>query len=595
MAGPLGGKGNIDGPVGRFQDPRTLAITPTGVLHVYDYGAVRTVTPLLGTDSQVATLAQPYNLSGGTVFDAAGNRFTANMTSITRTSPDGTTTTFAGNHETGNVDGAATVARLGSVRGLAIDAGGNIYANDIVNNAVRKITPAGMVSTFASLPGPATAIAVDAAGNVYAALGTAVHRFAPSGAGTVLLAADDSTPGHLAGIAAMAVGKDGNVYVAEDHGCSVRKITPAGVMTTFAGKSEEWGSTDGVGEQARFCQYFANGLHGLVADSAGNLYVSDTSNGTVRKITPGGEVSTIAGRAAVAGHVDGSGGAVRFGSQNGFQLSADAQGNVYVGESVRIRKVSANGQSSTLNLPATGATGKPVFYAPGQLASGGRAVAFSDGVLSRVDANGTFSFLAGQAGVLANADGTGAQATLRTVSRMTMDGQGNVFLVDSVPVQSGVMWFLKPVYRKVTEGGTVSTLVEPEQLAATHWIASHDGGQVVVSNNKKPYEVTRIAPDGSRTVLPVSETEHVWATAVAVDRQNNVYVAEFGLVGQKESSRIRKITPAGVNSIVAGQAGMRGVRPGALPASLGVVEALEVGADGMLYLISENSLLRIVP
>jgi hypothetical protein len=178
---------------------------------------------------------------------------------------------------------------------------------------------------------------------------------------------------------------------------------------------------------------------------------------------------------------------------------------------------------------------------------------------------------------------------------MTMDGPGNLFLVDSVPVQSGTMWFLKPVYRKITESGVVSTLAEPEQLEATHWIAAHDGGQVVVNNNKQPYVVTRIAPDGSKTVLPVSETERIWATAVAVDRQNNVYVAEFGLLGQRESSRIRKITPAGVNTSVAGQAGMRGVQPGALPASLGVVEALEVGADGMLYLISENSLLQIVP
>ena len=81
----------------------------------------------------------------------------------------------------------------------------------------------------------------------------------------------------------------------------------------------------------------------------------------------------------------------------------------------------------------------------------------------------------------------------------------------------------------------------------------------------------------------------------AVDRQNNVYVAEFVRTGQADGIRIRKITPAGANSIVAGQAGLRGIRIGALPASLNHVEALTVGADGTLYLISENSLLRIVP
>lgn len=593
VAGPLGGQGNVDGAVGRFMDPRALAVTPTGVLHVSDFPSVRTVTQLAGGESQVGTLGQAYSMENGVVFDAAGNRYTADLTKILRTAPGGTTTTFAGSDQSGSADATGAAARFSVVRGLAIDASGNLYASDIVNHSLRKITPAGVVTTLASLPGAADAIAADATGNVYAAFDNEIHRYDPSGARTVVLAADSTTPGRLAGVGGMVVGKDGNIYLAEGHGCAIRKLSPAGVLSNFVGKSAEWGSADGVGEQARFCEYFANGLRGLVTDAAGNLYVSDRSNATIRKITLDGTVTTIAGRARVSGHVDGTGSAVRFDSEGSiFQLAADAQGSTYVREPLRIRKVLANGQSSTLGLPTTGTTGKPVVYAPGQLASGGRAIAFSDGVLSRVDANGNSSFLAGQPGVLGNADGTGAQATFRSADRIVVDGLGNTFLVDSVQVLQGTMWFPKSVYRKVSESGVVSTLPD---LELGHWAALPDGGLVVVRDKEQHYDIERVAPDGSKSMLPVArEGDLTRASAVAVDRQNNIYVAEFVRIGQADGIRIRRITPAGVNSIVAGQAGSRGIRTGALPASLNHVEALTVGADGALYLISENSLLRIV-
>lgn len=591
----MGGKGNIDGAVGRFTQPTTIAIAPNGVLYVTDYSVVRSVTQVAGGDARVATLDQLSTLGAGTVFDAAGNRYTAVLSAITRTTPAGTTTTFAGAPEqSGHADGTGGDARFGVLSDLAIDASGNLFATDSINASVRRITPAGVVSTYATLPEPARRIALDVAGNVYVAIRNAIHRYPPSGAGTVLLAESDA-PGRLAGVAGMVVDKDGNVFVAEEYGCSVRKLTPTGVITTFAGKTDEWGSADGVGEQARFCEYFANGLRGLVADAAANLYTLDPSNATVRKITPGGTVSTIAGRASLSGHADGSGNAVRFGTFSRYQLTADAQGTVYVGEGPRIRKVSANGQVSTLSLPATGATGKPVSYAPGQLGAGGRAIAFSDGVLSRVDQNGGFSFLAGQPGVFGNTDGTGAQATLRTAEQTAFDGQGNMFFVDSVPVMQGMTWFVKPVYRKVTDSGVVTTLAD--QTAITHWTAAHDGSVVAaVNKGALSYEVTRTAPDGSKSVLLSvgGETERGWVSAVAVDRQNNVYVAEYVHIGLTEGSRIRKIAASGMVTIIAGQAGMRGVRPGALPATLGIVDAMTVGADGVLYLMSENSLLRIV-
>ena len=139
----------------------------------------------------------------------------------------------------------------------------------------------------------------------------------------------------------IAVAKDGAMYIS-DAGESnrIRKITPEGVVSTFAGGNE--GFADGVGSAASF-----NTPSGLAIDSNGNLYVADTANNRIRKITPAGEVSTIAGD-GTAGYLDGSAAQARFNGPIG--VAVDSRGNVFVADTYndRIRLISPDGNVSTL-------------------------------------------------------------------------------------------------------------------------------------------------------------------------------------------------------------------------------------------------------
>lgn len=193
--------------------------------------------------------------------DAAGNVYVADSFNerIREITPVGVTTTFAGDGNAGLTNGAATVARFYGPQGIAHDAQGNFYVADIGNSVIRKITAAGVVSTFA---GNGTAGYVDGAANV----------------------AEFNNP------QSVAVDASGNVYVADRNNNRIRKITPAGVVSTFAGTGYA-GDTDGVGTTvASF-----NAPKAVAVDASGNVYVADPVNYAIRKITSAGVVSTFAG------------------------------------------------------------------------------------------------------------------------------------------------------------------------------------------------------------------------------------------------------------------------------------------------------------
>ena len=283
-----------------------------------------------GTGS-AARFIEPY----GVAVDSAGNVFvtdSANFT-IRKVTPAGVVTTLAGSAgSSGSADGTGSAARFGGIpgygegpNGVAVDNAGNVFVADGGNNTIRKVTPAGVVTTLAGLAGSSGS--ADGAGST-------ARFYGPTG---------------------VAVDSAGNVFVADVGNDTIRRVTPAGVVTTLAGLAGSSGSADATGSAARF-----NAPSGVAVDSAGNVFVADAGNGTIQEVTPAGVVTTLAGRAGYAGTDDGTGSAARFGwyhnTVHGYYIAGptgvavDGAGNVFVvdTDNCTIRKVTPAGVVTTL-------------------------------------------------------------------------------------------------------------------------------------------------------------------------------------------------------------------------------------------------------
>ena len=283
--------------------------------------------------------------------------------------------TLAGSGEQGSADGPGAAAKFDRPHGVALDSAGNVYVVDMDNNRIRKISLQGAVTTFAGstagyADGTGTAaqflepsgVAVDGAGNVYVTdNGNAcIRKITPAGVVTTLAGSPPRGYANGTGAAAKffwpndaAVDGAGSVYVADSGNNRIRKISPEGAVTTFAGSA--WGNADGAGTAAQFA-----GPQDVAIDSAGNLYVADPDNHRIRKITPEGVVSTLAGGGDTGrdkgGYADGTGTEARFNFPRG--VAVDGAGNVYVADTRnhRIRTISPEGVVTTL-----AGSGKPGF------------------------------------------------------------------------------------------------------------------------------------------------------------------------------------------------------------------------------------------
>ncbi len=276
----------------------------------------------------VARFNQPTGLSS-TADGILGVSDTANAT-IRVIQPDGTVTTLAGSPTVrGNVDATGSAATFSMPIGIARDTAGTLYVADSTNHTIRKVTSAGVVTTVAGSAGIAG----------YADGTTSAARFNnPTG---------------------IALDSSGNIYVADTTNNLLRKITPAGVVTTVAGVVGVVGSSDGVGSNALF-----NTPGGLAVDGSGNVYLADTGNSSIRKVTPAGLVTTLAGLPGVAGFKDGTGSDAWFNQPKA--LTVDGTGNVFVADTgnASIRLITPAGVVTTLPLVAATTTSSTTSTIP---------------------------------------------------------------------------------------------------------------------------------------------------------------------------------------------------------------------------------------
>ncbi|HTX64720.1 MAG TPA: immunoglobulin domain-containing protein [Opitutaceae bacterium] len=332
------------------------------------------------------------------------------------------------------------------------------------------------------------------------------------------------TAAQFSGPADVAVDSSGNVYVADTNNDTIRKVTPAGVVTTVAGTAGSAGSADGTGAAARF-----NRPAGVAVDSAGNLYVADTNNNTVRKITPAGVVTTLAGQAGASGSADGTGSAARFKGPSG--LAVDTSNNLWVADTLNhtLRKVTSvtgvvtTGAGTAGVAGAVDGTGAAArFFGPQGLAadaSGNLFVADTNNHTIRqvVLATGAVTTLAGAAGVAGSADGANSAARFFYPSGVTVDGAGNLYVADTD----------NDLVREIATAGGVSTLAGQAGAAGTadgfgsaarfnfpSGIAADNSGNIYVADtNNQTIRVGYFPAPPAITTQPLSQSAAMGSSA----------------------------------------------------------------------------------
>jgi sugar lactone lactonase YvrE len=538
---------------------------------------------------------------------------------------------LAGASPAGYVDGTGGEARFNVPNGIAVDASGTLYVADSQNCRVRKVTAAGVVTTFAGafssdgdnpcgngdgpiataqVSGPSS-VAVDSAGTVYVAdtFNNTIRKISGGVVSTLaglagVSGANDGTGSNAlfnqpSGI---AVDSLGTVYVADTNNHTIRAITPGGTVTTIAGLAATFGSADGTGSAARF-----NRPQGVAVDSAGNLYVADGNNHTIRKISAGAVVTTLAGLAGSAGSTNGTGSAARFAGPAG--LAVDAAGTVYVADTNnhRIRQVTALGVVTTLagggfpgGFDGTGTSAR--FNTPQDIAIDSAGVlyvadTFSD-TIRKIAPGGVVTTLAGFYGSVGAVDGAGSNARFSFPAAVAADASGNIYVADRT----------NQTIRKVTRSGTVTTLAglatmigntdgtgSAARFSAPQGVAVDAAGTLYVADTNN-HTIRTITPEGVVSTLAGSpgssgSLDGVGSAArftgprgVAVDSTGVVYVADTN------NHTIRKITAGGVVTTLAGLAGSQGNTDGTGNAArFNAPSGLVVDGAGNLYVADGNN------
>ncbi|MFC5458948.1 hypothetical protein [Massilia niabensis] len=398
----------------------------------------------------------------------------------------------------------------------------------------------------------------------------------------------------------------GNLYVLDGGPHAILKIAPSGAVTTLAGGSGKPGLVDGQGAAARFRFGFASDV---LVDPQGNLFVSDDCNGAIRKVTPGGLVTTLAGNgSAVCNNVapatpsisaDGTGNAARF--ERPQRMVFDGQGGVFVLDAAArasVRRVTAAGVVTTTTYATpSGLTAPPSFYG---IARGNDGTLYFSDFESRIwkDVGGTLVLHAGGASGVP-LDGTGAQARFGALTDMVVGTDGNLYVGDASMV------------RRVTPAGVVTTLAGSMTRGFADGVGTaarfssvrsigFDGTNVIVLDNDQG-ALRRVSMDGTVSTLSATPAlrGHVdgvgaaarfnWSSSLSADADGSLYVAD------SIAHVVRKTTPDGNVTTIAGRAGIAGVTDSAAGVPL-FNEPLSVaaGRDGSIWVAQTVGLRRIL-
>lgn len=610
------GSADATGTAASFYSPNGVATDASGNLYIVDQSnhKIRKITPagvvttFAGNGTQGSTnatgTAASFNNPFGVATDASGNVYVADRFNhkIRKISPAGVVTTLAGSGTAGSINATGTAASFNNPIGVATDASGNVYVADAANNKIRKITPAGVVTTFA---GSGTVGSTDATGN-------AASFNSPHGVST------DAS---------------GNVYVTDNQNNKIRKVSPAGVVTTFAGSGTA-GSTDATGTSASFY-----GPIGVAIDISGNVYVVEQINNKIRKISPAGVVTTLAGSGNI-GSTDATGTAASF--DNPFGVATDASGNLYVGDrnNNKIRKINILGYSINPTLPAglsfDGTTGiisgtptvamtATIYTITACNASGSSVttvsiatvmlpnISYSEGAqtyvvgtaISPLNPSSTGSSIPasiyGQVttfagnGTIGTANGTGTVASFNRPYGVALDVAGNMYVAD----------FYNNKIRKITPAGVVSNFAGSGTAGSTnatgvaasfynpYGVATDASGNVYVADNANN-KIRKITAAGVVTTLAGSGTAGsangtgIAASfnspmGIALDAAGNVYVADYN------NHKIRKITSAGVVTTFAGSGSTGSIDGSGVAASFSYPRGVAIDGSGNIFVADQGN------
>ena len=584
-------------PFGKLCWIALMAASPVALAQQYSIATVAGGAPPPTPAAAASTsIGQPNRV----MVDASGNVYFSSLNCVFRMDGGGNLTLIAGNSRPGfsGDGGPATRAQLNAPQGLALDKFSNLYIADSKNNRVRIVSAAGIINTFAG-----TGLVSPGGANTFNDGGLATNALL-----------------HLPG--GVAVDTNGNVYIADTGDNLIRKVTTDGLINAIAGDS--YGSYLGDAGPALTAE-----LHtpeDVAVDTSGNIYISDSANAVIRKITTDGMINFIAGNVSTTtgpsiGYSGDGAAANLAGLVTPFALALDSSGAVYFAENgdSRIRKIDSKGNISTIAGTGTAGFGGDgsagakalVSFPTGVAVDSSGNVYIADSLNRRIrklTSSGNISTVAGNGNYSYSGDsGQATSAQLNTPQAVAVDySSGNLYIADTA----------NNVVRRVTAAGVISTIAgngtagsagdgsaaTSAQLNSPQGIAVDTNGNVYIADTQNA-RVRKIVNGTINTVAgsgtpgfggdngSATSAQLNYPAGLAVDGSGNLYIADFS------NNRIRKVNSGGTITTLAGNglAGYTGDGSAAANAQLTTPVAVTTDASGNVYIADTgNNAVRVV-